>query len=236
MQRRHFNQGCALRAVRWTRPPLHRPVVLFSSLKMTHFFTLCPLLHHFLSLGLCQKVPLHMAARFPVGHWQSTALTYEARRQCSALLNKHALAQTAVVASHVHVHALNASSRREQQVGCLPSLVHEMKVPFRRCWTQEDGLKSRLHPSPSRNPDPNDKIKLWLKLLMCCWRLGRLLPAFTPSLNISICHISPECLDKNTSTKFRSTTGENHWNLTLWWKWRRKVNKNWSKLKVRLFK
>lgn len=75
--------------------PDHRPLGLFSSFKMTHIFTPCPpLLHHFLSLGLCQKVPLHMAARFPVGHWKSTALTYEAQRQCSTPLNKHALAPT----------------------------------------------------------------------------------------------------------------------------------------------
>lgn len=72
----------------------HRPLGLFSSFKMTHIFTLCPLLYHFLSLGLCQKVPLHMAARFPVGHWKSTALTYEVQRQCSTPLNKHALAPT----------------------------------------------------------------------------------------------------------------------------------------------
>lgn len=55
----------------------------FPALKWPIFLHCAPLLQHFLSLGLCQKVLLHMAARFPVYCWKSTALTYEAQRQCS---------------------------------------------------------------------------------------------------------------------------------------------------------
>lgn len=160
MRGQQFNQGYTLLAVQWTRPPLLPwPRAFrgcFPALKLPTFLHCAPLLHHFLSLGLCQKVPLHMAARFPVGRWKSTALTYKAQRQCSTPLNKHALAptQSAVVASRRHT--VNLSSRQNNSSSvCTPKCVgwkcHLGEV---FCWTQEDGLKSRLDSTLSEHPSP----------------------------------------------------------------------------------
>lgn len=82
LQSELYSSCCSMNPTHPLSSPDHGSLGLFSSFKMTHIFLHCAplLLHHFLSLGLCQKVPLHMVARFPVGHWKSTVLTYKAQK------------------------------------------------------------------------------------------------------------------------------------------------------------